>query len=347
MSKLSLLKFSFPILLLVGLLVTSFLVPILDPGYDNVVNYLKDENGKMIAAPPFTSSEMPPAGSDRLGRNLLLVLLAGAKYTIFAALTVALLRIVVGFLLAVIYSFLPSRLGRFLKNLGESFQYIPLTIIVFALLVPLEDLFQGGYLTSTKFFIIQLFTIAFVTIPSFAVYLGEEMKLFMKQEFMDVSRTMGASRFHIFRQHLLPQFRRHSIVLFSEQVSQALALFIQLGILVMALGGLKIADFAFSALDPANPVYFSHTNEWAATISININQIFITPTLVVVPLTLFALTILCFNSISSNLRKLLIEENFRVLAKEKPKDTPSPTPLVNEDGRGDRDFVLLKNLNIE
>ncbi|TYS18591.1 ABC transporter permease subunit [Rossellomorea vietnamensis] len=330
-SKTFIFKLGLPILLLAGLLITSFLVPVVNPGYDEVVDYLKDENGKIIAAPPFTPSEMPPAGSDRLGRNLLLLLLTGAKYTIFAALTVALLRIAAGFLFAVIYSFLPNRLGRFFKNLGESFQYIPLAIIVFALLVPLEDIFQEDYLTSTNYFVIQLFAIAFITIPSLAVYLGEEMKLFMKQEFIDVSRTMGASRFHIFRRHLLPQFRRNSIVLFSEQVSQALALFIQLGILIMALGGLKIADFAFSGLDPSNPVYFSHTNEWAATISININQIFITPTLVVVPLILFALTILCFNSISSTLRKLLIEEDFPEAEKVKgPVDKPA-SAVVRED----------------
>ncbi|WP_162785263.1 ABC transporter permease subunit [Bacillus sp. P14.5] len=332
MSKSIYIKLALPILLLTGLLITSFLVPVLNPGYDEIVDFLKDENGKIIASPPFTISEMPPAGSDRLGRNLLLLLLTGAKYTIFAALTVALVRIVVGFLFAVIYSFLPDRLGRFIKYLGESFQYIPLAIIVFALLVPLENVFQGDYLSSYKYFIIQLFGMALVTIPSLAVYLGEEMKLFMKQEFIDVSRTMGASRFHIFRRHLLPQFRRHSIVLFSEQVSQALALFIQLGILVMALGGLKIADFAFSWLDPANPVYFSHTNEWAATISININQIFITPTLVVVPLILFAITILCFNSISSSLRKLLIEDDVPAAVKEKEAvEKPSQPAVVSED----------------
>ncbi|MFI8685104.1 hypothetical protein [Rossellomorea sp. NPDC077527] len=297
-------RLALPVLVLVAFIAVSFLVPVLNPGYDEVVDYLSDENGRVIAAPPFTPSEMPPLGSDKLGRNFLLLLLVGAKYTIFAALAIALLRMVLGFFFAVLYTFLPDFVGRLMKGLGESFQYIPLVIIVFALLVPLEGAFHSGVLPSNRYFFIQVIAIAAVTIPSLGIYLGEEMKLFMKSEFIQVSRTMGAGRFHLFKQHLLPQFRRHSIVLFSEQVSQTLALLIQLGILHMCLGGLKIANFGIME---SIPVYFSETNEWAATIAINIQQIFLRPMLVVVPLTLFAILILCVNSISATLRRSLIE----------------------------------------
>ena len=139
----------------------------------------------------------------------------------------------------------------------------------------------------------------------------------MKQEFVDVSKTMGASRFHLVRKHLLPQFLRHSIVLFSEQGSQALSLLIQLGIILMALGGMKVAEFAIGPYEPSNPVYFSETNEWAATISMNIQQVFSTPLLVVVPLILFSILILSINSISSTLKKMLIDSDLPVQQKEK------------------------------
>lgn len=154
------------------------------------------------------------------------------------------------------------------------------------------------------------------------------MKLFMKNEFIQVSRTMGASRFHLFKQHLLPQFRRHSIVLFSEQVSQTLALLIQLGILHMCLGGLKIANFGIME---SIPVYFSETNEWAATIAINIQQIFLRPMLVVVPLTLFAILILCVNSISSALRRSLIEGEGSRIKKKVEAPIKKRTEVMSED----------------
>ncbi|MGM0840060.1 MAG: ABC transporter permease subunit [Bacillota bacterium] len=311
---------SVPVFVIVALVVISFLTPVWFPDYDVVVNYLKDEEGRLIAAPPFSPSEMAPLGSDRLGRNFFLILLAGAKYTIFAALFIAFLRIVFGFIFAIVYTFVPSIVRRYVKGLGESFQYVPLAIVVFAMLIPLERSFQPGFLPSGEYFVIQLCVIAIITTPSLGTYLGEEMKLYMNQEFIDVSRTMGAGRFSIMRKHLIPQFMRHSIVLFSEQVAQALSLLIQLGIMLMALGGLKIAEFAFTDLDPSNPVYFSETNEWAATISMNIRLIFSNPFLVLVPLAFFALIILCVNSISSTLRKVFIESDYAMVKVKKEKE---------------------------
>ncbi|KPL58680.1 hypothetical protein [Rossellomorea vietnamensis] len=321
-------RLALPILLLITLIGVSFLVPVMNPDYDEVVDYLSDENGRVIAAPPFTPGEMPPLGSDKLGRNFLLLLLVGAKYTIFASLAIALLRMVLGFFFAVLYTFLPAFVGRFIKGLGESFQYIPLVIIVFALLVPLEGAFHSEILPSNRYFFIQVIAIAAVTVPSLGIYLGEEMKLFMGNDFIQVSRTIGAGRFHLFKQHLLPQFRRHSIVLFSEQVSQTLALLIQLGILHMCLGGLKIANFGIME---TIPVYFSETNEWAATIAINIQQIFLRPMLVVVPLTLFAILILCVNSINATLRRSLIEGEGAKVKKKSKEQTLEEKVSVSSD----------------
>ncbi|RIW38366.1 ABC transporter permease subunit [Bacillus salacetis] len=324
-------RLAFPILIIIGLLAASFLVPVLYPDYDEIINYLKDENNKVIAAPPFSAEEMPLLGSDRLGRNFLLILIAGAKYTIFAALAIAALRMIFGFLFAVLYTFLPGSFTRTLKGLGESFQYIPLAIVVFALLAPLEGAFQGDALPSSRYFFIQLAGIAAITIPSLGIYLGEEMKIYLKQEFIEVSKIMGASRFHLVRKHLLPQFLRHSIVLFSEQVSQALSLLIQLGVILMALGGIKVAEFAIGPYEPSNPVYFSETNEWAATISMNIQQVFSNPLLVVVPLTLFSILILCINSISASLKKALIDSDVTTKRSVEKDKQPEGHVKISED----------------
>ncbi|QWC21197.1 hypothetical protein KJK41_12720 [Bacillus haikouensis] len=319
MSRQLLKRLFIPVLIPATLVVISFLIPFWYPEYDAIVNYLKDEQGRLIAAPPFTPEEMPPFGSDRLGRNFILLLLAGAKYTIFAALFISSMRIIFGFVFAVIYTFVPSFIGKAIRGLGETFQYIPLAIVVFAILIPLESSFQPGFLPSNEYFLIQLCVIAFIATPSLGIYLGEEMKLFLNEEFIQVSRTLGAGRFNIMKRHMLPQFLRHSIVLFSEQVAQALSLLIQLGIMLMALGGLKIAEFAYSNLDPSNPVYFSETNEWAATIGMNIQLIFSNPLLVLAPLAFFSLIILCMNIISSQLRKVLIEQEQPLTKTKKAK----------------------------
>jgi ABC-type dipeptide/oligopeptide/nickel transport system permease subunit len=300
------LRFWIPLIILLSLIVGSFLVPVLDNDFqESGPSYLKDEEtGRVIAAPPYTPSEMPPLGSDKLGRNLFVILVAGAKYTLLSAIVIAILRMAGGFTTGVLYAFLPHWLRAGAKGLLDTFNFIPLAIVVYVLLFPLQLAFAGGALPSFRFLIIEIIVISLIVIPSLGMYAGQGMHDFLKQDFISASRTMGAGRFHLIRKHLWPYFSRQSIVLFSEQLSQTLLLLVQLGILHITLGGLITKNFGVLEFIPQ---YFSVTNEWAATMSINIQQIFNKPMLLLAPLLFFAVSIYCVNLISSVLRDVLIE----------------------------------------
>ena len=302
MNKQAKLGVTIPLFIIAILLAVSFFIPYIYPDFDkNTSHYMKDSTGKIAAAPPYTPQEMPPMGSDKIGRNVAILLIAGAKYTILASVGIAFLRMLFGFFFGMIYAFLSKRIIRHVKAMAEVFQFIPLVIIVYALLFYVDKAFQSNSLGSTNYLIIQILAISIVIVPSLGIYIGEEMRLFMKNEFIQVSRTMGGTRKHLIATHLWPQFRRHSVVLFSEQISQTLALLIQLGIIYMTLGGLKIINFGIGGTDLE---YFTITHEWAAMISINLTQIFVNPWLVVSPLLLFSFLIFLFNTISSNLKVL-------------------------------------------
>ncbi|MEW4305604.1 hypothetical protein [Rossellomorea marisflavi] len=295
-----------PLSIIAILILASFLLPIFYPGFDkDTVKYLKDASGKIYAAPPFSPVEMPPLGSERSGLNLFWLLISGAKYTILATIAIAFLRMVFGFISGLVYTFLPKLVVKHAKGVAEVFQFIPLVIIVYALLHYVDKAYQSAALGSNTYIIIQVIAIAIVIIPSLGIYMGEEMKLFMHNEFIEASRTLGGTNRHLIRTHLWPQFLRHSIVLFSEQISQTLALLIQLGILSLTLGGLRVLPGGTDS----DPIYFNVKYEWASMISMNTNAIFVSPWLLVAPLLFFAVLIFLFNTISSNLKKLLLEEN--------------------------------------
>ncbi|MBV6682369.1 hypothetical protein KV679_01550 [Bacillus sp. JRC01] len=302
----------------IGLLIlASFLLPGLNPGFDeDTVKYLKDASGKIYAAPPYSPLEMPPLGSEKTGLNLFWLLIAGAKYTILATIAIAFLRMVFGFISGLIYTFLPKLLVKHVKGLAEVFQFIPLVIIVYALLHYVDQAYQSAALESNTYIIIQVIAIAIVIIPSLGIYMGEEMKLFMHNEFIEASRTLGGTNRHLIRTHLWPQFLRHSIVLFSEQISQTLALLIQLGILTLTLGGLRYLPGG----EDSEPLYFNVNYEWASMISMNTNAIFVTPWLLVAPLLFFAILIFLFNTISSNLKRMLLETNEESQGRKKKVD---------------------------
>ncbi|WP_162785182.1 ABC transporter permease subunit [Bacillus sp. P14.5] len=300
-------------------------------------SYLKDpKSSKVIAAPPYSPSEMPPIGSDKLGRNQFVMLLSGAKYTLLSALAIAFLRMIGGFVTGLFYAFMPNWFRSIFKGLWDTFNFIPLAIVGFILLYPLQLEYAAGSLNSFTFLLIEIFVIALMVIPSLGMYVGQGMNDFLKNEFIQVSRQMGASRFHLVRKHLWPQFSRHSVVMFSEQLSQTLLLLIQLGILQICLGGLVTENFGILE---SNPVYFSATNEWAATISINIQQVFIKPYLVLGPLLFFAVTIYCVNEIKSVLSDVLIEGKIvGIKRRSKKVKQYSQTDTIHP---GDGDFVIV------
>ncbi|RIW28840.1 ABC transporter permease subunit [Bacillus salacetis] len=302
------LRFWIPFGVLAAMIVGSFLVPVLYPDLQEAgPPYITDpDTHKVLAAAPYSPSEMPPMGSDKLGRNIFLLLIDGAKYTLLAALAIALLRMIGGFFTGLLYAFMPRWLRSGVKGFWDTFNFIPLAIVGYILLQPLQVAYEAGALTSFRFMLIEVAVIALIVIPSLGMYVGQGMNDFMKQEFVDVSRQMGASRFHLIRKHLVPHFGRHSIVLFSEQLSQTLLLLIQLGILHICLGGLMTANFGIMEVIPE---YFSAINEWAATIAINIKQVFIRPYIVLGPLLFFAVAIYCVNEISAVLRSVLVEGN--------------------------------------
>ena len=319
-------RFWLPLGFLLVMLSSSFIVPylfpdLLEPGPP----YLKDDSGRVIADPPYSMEEMTPLGSDKLGRNLFFLLLAGAKYTLLSAIVIALLRMVGGFLFGILYAFLPDWVRQMIKGVGDTFNFIPLAIIAFVLLTPLQLAFEAGAMYSFQFLIIEIVVIAIIVIPSLGMYLGEEMKEYLKNDFISVSRQIGATRFHIIKRHLRPQFSRHALVMFSEQISQTLYLLIQLGVLHICLGGLKTEEFGIMEHIPE---YFSYTNEWAATMSINIQMVFLHTWLVLTPLAFFAVSIFCINEITRVLKEVLLENTIPVSKDQVTPDKPvSPSNL--------------------
>jgi ABC-type dipeptide/oligopeptide/nickel transport system permease subunit len=303
---LRILRLWIPIVFLLILIAGSFVLPFTHPQlFEQGPPYLKDsETGRLVASPPYTPSEMEPMGSDKLGRNIFFVLIEGAKYTLLSAIAIALLRMTGGFLFGLIYAFLPRWSRQILKGLGDTFNFIPLAIIVFVLLMPLQNAFQAGSLYSMKFLIIQIIVISIIVIPSLGMFIGEEMRQFLRNDFIMVSRQIGAGNLFITFKHLRPQFSRYAIVMFSEQLSQTLYLLIQLGILHICLGGLKMVEFGILE---HRPEYFSFINDWAATMSINIYQIHLYPWLLLSPLAFFAIAIFCVNEISSVVKEVFFE----------------------------------------
>ncbi|WP_181347756.1 ABC transporter permease subunit [Thalassobacillus sp. CUG 92003] len=255
-------KFLFGFVIIGGMLLTSIIYTWTAEPLVEQTFHVYDDHDRLVGAAPI-SHEHLFLGTNPLGYHVFDQLLVGAKYTIFFALIIALLRIVLGFILAVPFAFfLPSNIQRVVEKLVDSMHFLPLTVIALILLRPVLWMPQGGFeTTETERIIYQLVVLTILVVPLVMTLLGNEMKLIMKEEFVMSTKILGGSSVHLLWRHLLPHLSARLGVLFGQQFIQTLLVFIHLGVFSLYFGGTDV-DYSPMQSDPPQ----STTYEWSGLI---------------------------------------------------------------------------------
>ncbi|MCP3027528.1 ABC transporter permease subunit [Halobacillus sp. A5] len=221
-----------------------------------------DEDGVLESAAPH-SPEFVFLGTDELGFSIFDQLMTGAKYTVLFAVAIALLRVLLGFVLAVPYAFFfPPKLQRFLDKTIDSMHFLPMTIIAYLLLYPVLWMPEGGFATTeTERIVYQGFILTLLAVPLLMSLFGNEMKLIMKEEFVLSTKVLGGSSIHLLWRHLMPHLSARTGIIFGQQFIQTLLIFIHLGVFDLYFGGTKVT------YDPmTNDPPMSTTYEWSGMI---------------------------------------------------------------------------------
>lgn len=220
--------------------------------------YQYDDAGNMVQKAPFGPGEDHLLGTDRLGRHLDDLLLAGAKYTIGFALLVAALRIGGGFLLAIPYVLLmPARIRKFLDQFADGLHYVPQSLLAIMLLTPI--LAPDSLLSFPEKIIWQIVILFLLVLPLTTILLGKEIHQSLSSSYVTSGVVLGASRLQLLRKHVWPQIKIRCYILFGQQTLQVIVLFIHLGVFQLYFGGTVPGEEGFSG-SPA-------TSEWSSQIS--------------------------------------------------------------------------------
>lgn len=283
-------KFLTGFLIIGGMLLISFLHTWLaDPAIEQTI-LLYDDEGKLVSANPH-SPEYVFLGTDVLGFSILDQLLVGAKYTILFALIVAFLRMMVGFVLAIPFAFfLPSKMQGGIEKLVDGMHFLPLTIIAFILLKPVL-FFTPGVDDSSQWerILYEGTILTLLVVPLVMILFGNEMKQFMKEEFVVSTKVMGGSAVHLLWKHLLPHLSARMGIVFGQQFIQTLLLLIHLGVLNVFFGG--------TIIYPPDPPR-SSTNEWSGLVGAAKNSLmtgnwwYIVPALVCIMVLIIAMQLI-------------------------------------------------------
>lgn len=233
------LNIKIPILIVFGLLLTSFLYFIIFDDKIDQINYIYNNEGKMVSISPHPPSSDILFGTDALGYSILQKLIVGIKYTILITLIIATIRIVTGYLFAIFYVFFINNKFRLVINsVADGMHFLPLTLLTYILLVPILRNITGVWETTLlERLIFQIVIMSFIVLPVTTSSIGNEMNETLKKEFVQSSVVMGGSLIWILFKHINPQLWPKILLLWTQHIVQVLQMFVHLGILSIFVGG--------------------------------------------------------------------------------------------------------------
>lgn len=219
----------------------------------------------------------------------------GIKYTIAVTFIIATVRIAAGYIFGFIYVlYLNNRIRKVVTSIADGMHFLPLSLLVFILLVPV--LINHGDWTTTlpERLAIQILIMSLIVLPITMSSIGNEMNETLKKEYVQSSVLMGGSLIWILVKHINPQLWPKLVLNWTQHVVQVLQMFVHLGILSIFVGGAASQDGA-GRLIPE--IY-----ELSGMIAIS-REAFVTQQfwMILPPIFVFMLLIYCFNTIAEGL----------------------------------------------
>ncbi|MFJ5713004.1 ABC transporter permease [Neobacillus sp. NPDC093127] len=307
--------------LLLIIFLMSCLYPLYGPADFNHKVLIHDENGRVIDRAPFPPSEQHWLGTTRNGEDLHWVLLYGVKFTLIAAFSVAILRVIFGGIVGLIISLWAPFLKRYFKDFFLTMRYIPSILIAIILMVPIK--FPDG-VTISSIVTYQLIILVFIGFPSVTVFAADITDELLKTSFVQSSYLMGAGKLHIIKRQLLPYMRSYGILFTVQQILSTLQIIMQLSIFELFLGGANRAGI-FGYDDPyGRPKLASLSYDWAGLIGQNFTEFTRMPWIVFAPLMGFFLLILIINMIKKELENNIHGLALMKLKRKRKKEKPLP-----------------------
>ncbi|MGB2993532.1 MAG: hypothetical protein WBB47_12930, partial [Paenisporosarcina sp.] len=286
------LNIKIPILIVLGLLITSFLYFILFNDKIDQINYIYNDEGEMESISPHPPSTDILFGTDAFGYSILQQLIVGIKYTILITLIIATIRIAAGYLFAIFYVFyVNNKLRVAINSIADGMHFLPLTLLTYILLIPILINSTGVWETTlTERLILQILIMSFVVLPVTTSSIGNEMNETLKKEYVQSSVVMGGSLIWILIKHVNPHLWPKILLLWTQHIVQVLQMFVHLGILSIFVGG---------SIYGIPKIY-----ELSGMIAIS-REVFMTKQywMILPPLFTFMLLIYCFNTIANGISK--------------------------------------------
>ncbi len=224
-------------------------------------------------------------GTDAAGRDMFTLTIRGAMISIRVAVGVVFMSVVLGVPLGFVAGISGKRLDEFIMRISDAFLSFPPLVLPIVIAIAL-----GGSLNSV------MIGIAISWFPWYVRIARAQAIIIKSSDYVLISKSMGASFFHIIKKHIVPNSISPVIVQASIDAGYAI---------------LTVAGMSFIGLgaEPPSP-------EWGLLITASRAQFLYHWWVIVFPGIFILFTVLSFNIIGDDLRDYLnpkIAENYNVV----------------------------------
>jgi len=247
-------------------------------------------NGQ-LTAPPFAPSDLYPLGTDSQGRDILSLILVGARRTLMLAFFAVLARVAVGTVLGCLAGwFANSALDRLLLSVVEVIAAFP------ALLLAMVLIYALGIRQGLWVFVAALCAVGWGE-PLQSV--RSQVMSIREKDYIEGAWATGLNDVQILVRHVLPNLLPSLVVLAFLEMGGVLMLLGELGFLGVFIGG----GFAAEGQAQASVVYFD-VPEWGVILSNTWRGFRSHPWMAFYPALALTVAIMAINLFGEGLRRL-------------------------------------------
>ncbi len=253
-----------------GILIVTALLAIIGP-LISPYDYLSTNFNQLLRAP--TATDMHIFGTDDLGRDLFVRTMLGIRVTLMVAIIASIVSLVIGVTYGSIAGYFGGRVDAVMMRLVDTLYAMPFIFFVILLMVVFER----------NFLLIFVAIGAINWLDMARIVRGQTLSL-REREFVDAARLTGVSSARIIARHIVPNLVGVVVVYVTLTIPQAI---------------LVESFLSFLGLGIQEP-----QTSLGALVNAGVNHLERASWTLLIPATLLAVILLCFNFLGDGLRDL-------------------------------------------
>ncbi len=286
-----------------SLVIIFVLVAVLGPEVAPHNPYLRDRvqmiDGELLRA-PIPPNSVYPLGTDDQGRDMLSMLLYGARQTLVIAFVAMVIRLMLGLLLGTLAGWWPgSLLDRVVTSLTEFLAAVPGLILAILLV------FAIGIKRGQIAFIVAL---SFVGWGEVAQIVRGHVLVIRNKLYILASQALGLSEAQTLSRHVLPNLLSTLLALAALEMGGVLLLLGELGFVHVFVGG--GGRYVDDGLQMGQVIHYFDVPDWGAMLGTSWRYFRSLPWLPMAPAVAFFVAILGFNLFGYGLQRFVEKGRF-------------------------------------